>query len=371
MPDTREDTGVLRTRRIAILVPGLPPTYGGGTEIATVEIARCATALGHDVHVVALDGTSRGGKAYKLVRNGFAVHRIRSIQLPYLYGLAALPHVVITTMLLKPDIIHAQGIAMAPAAYIAAKVGRTPFILYGRGEIYLDWALKRFSHKAFLRRADRVIAQTDNMRQEMLNYCDGPIEVIPNGINAERFGGMPKQAARWRLGMPQNKNVVVSVGRFRPEKNLRGFIDAAALDTSCTTEYLMIGDGPQLSELKNYALKYEHVKFTGAVPNTEIPLYLCAADVLVNTSHSEGFPVSILEAMASGLPVVAPRICGVPEIVDDGVNGVLTIPGDSTSTYLAVEWLLHNRDATEIMSGNNRRKARLYTWENVVRKLYG
>lgn len=113
------------------------------------------------------------------------------------------------------------------------------------------------------------------------------------------------------------------------------------------------------------------VMLAGNVDNNRVPVYMSAADVLVNTSLSEGFPLSLLEGMASGLPIVAPRVCGIPEIVTDGINGILTEPQDFRSTAQAVNRVLGDTELAARMSRVNIEKARQYSWKNVVEKLYG
>lgn len=107
--------------KIAILVAGLPPNYNGGTEIATVEIAKEAVNQGHRVHVIALDGKN---EPYKSHQHGFHVHTIKTISIPYLYGLVALPSVVFNVLKIRPDVIHAQGSQVCISAFVVSIVSR-------------------------------------------------------------------------------------------------------------------------------------------------------------------------------------------------------------------------------------------------------
>jgi glycosyltransferase involved in cell wall biosynthesis len=358
--------------RIAIVVAGLPPLYNGGAEIAAVEIARYAVIAGHEVHIVALDGTRRGSASYRYLQDGhgFTVHRIQSVSIPYLYALSAIPEAVTTILKIRPDTIHAQGIMVAPIAFVATMLVNIPWLLYGRGEIYTDWWLKSTAHKFFLNNANRVVAQTEDMKREMLKYCSREIEVIPNGIDGNRFGGTTKRDAREKLRLAQDRHIAIAIGRLRPEKNLKCFVDAAMLDRSGKIDYIIVGDGVQLGWLTEYAKEYIHIRFLGAVPNDQIPMWLCASDVLVNTSFSEGFPMSVLEGLASGLPIVAPIICGIPEIVENEVNGILTEPNNPESVYRAIDSLTKDMVKSREIPDNNREKAKRYDWETVVKKLY-
>jgi len=346
--------------KIVILVSGLPPLCNGGTEIATASIAKYASKS-HEVHVIA--GTAEYVD-YKI--GGVTVHTTRSINVHYLFGLLYLPGTVRAILKIRPDIIHAQGSQMALTALVASKLTKIPYIIHGRGEIYVNWFGKKLVSRLLFSNASRVIAQTADMAKEMSKYTRKSIEVIPNGIDISGFGVLSQDEARRRLGLPNKGRIVIAVGRCRPEKNLRVFVEVAKMDTE--NMYILVGDGPETTQLKRQA--NGRVMFCGHVDNINVPTYLSAADVLVNTSFSEGFPMAILEAMASGLPVVAPRVCGIPEIIEDFVNGVLTTPNSAISTFKAIKLVLGDSNWSRDTSENNKRKAGQFTWKNVIQKLY-
>lgn len=342
--------------KICILVAGLPPVYNGGTEVATLKIAKYAALAGHNVHIIALDGTDRG-EIYYLYNQEciasneqlykFNVYRIATLPISYFYGLVALPSVVFKVLKIKPDVIHSQGFQMGISAIVASFITKIPYIVYGRGEIYVDWFMKSFISKLLMKHAKRVIAQTEHMKTEMLKYYKRDIEVIPNGIDVEQFGQIGKREARVKLGLPLDKKIVIWVGNDRPEKNLQRFDDA-------------------MRWLVHYRLDVLAVIVTNQ-SYRDVILNMCAADVLVNTSNSEGFPMTILEAMASGLPVVAPDICGIKEIV--GREAILT--DNSVSEIIqAVESILDTREMADNMSFYGKQRAKQFTWGNVVKKLY-
>jgi len=346
--------------KIVILVSGLPPLYNGGTEIATVELAKCASKK-HDVHIIA--GTTEDGE-YKI--NGLNIHTVKSINKKYLFGAYFVLGAVKQVLKIKPDVIHAQGIQMALAAFVASKITRIPYILYGRGEIYMKWFGKDLITYVLANGASRVIAQTQHMAEAFENYTNKEIEVIPNGIDAERF-----QFERWAKS--SHLKVAVAVGRARPEKNLACFVDAMRyLEKELKFDHAMgviVGDGEQIPELKKRA-EGTNIRFMDAVDNSEIPMILKSADVLVNTSLSEGFPMAVLEAMAAGLPVVASRVTGIPEIVGNLINGILVEPDNYKATALAIHQIFTKPVMADLFSRNNLAKVKQYSWENVVRRLY-
>jgi glycosyltransferase involved in cell wall biosynthesis len=346
--------------RIAILVAGLPPLCNGGTEIATVALAKCAS-MKHEVHVIA--ATSEDGE-YKIP--SVTVHTVRSVRVSYLYGLFYVPGAVQTIIKIKPDVIHAQGTQMALAAFVASKITGIPYIFYGRGEIYTKWFGKRFLSSILMNEADRIIAQTVDMAEEMGLYTFREIEVIPNGIDVERFQfqGIAKSTYL---------KVAIAIGRARPEKNLTCFVDAMKyLHNELGFDHAMgviIGDGEQIPMLKKRA-EGVNIKFIGALDNSEIPACLKSADVLVNTSLSEGFPMAVLEAYAAGLPVVVPDVTGMREIVSHKVNGIVVEPDNYKATALAIQKVFTDSKMAAYFSKNNTERVKLYTWDKVVEKLY-
>jgi len=346
--------------KIAILVAGLPPLCNGGTEIATVALAKCASRK-HEVHVIA--ATSEDGE-YKIP--GLKVHTVKTVKIPYIRALFIIPGAVQAIMKIKPDVIHAQGTQMALTAFVASKITRTPYIFYGRGEIYTKWFGKRFLSSILMNEADRIIAQTVDMAEEMGLYTFRNIEVIPNGIDVERFSNGAQAKSTYL-------KVAVAVGRARPEKNLACFVDAIKyLNNELGFKNAMgciIGDGEQLPMLKKRA-EGANIKFMGALNNTEIPMCLKSADILVNTSTSEGFPMAVLEAYAAGLPVVVPNICGMKEIVTNKVNGLLYEPGNYKACAMSILEIFNRPKMAEYFSKNNLERVKLYTWDKVVEKLY-
>jgi glycosyltransferase involved in cell wall biosynthesis len=327
--------------KIAILVCGLPPNYNGGTEIATVEIAKEAVNQGHEVHVIAINGKN---KPYQ-PQFGYKVHSIKSIPVPYLYGLVALPSIVLSVLKIKPDIIHAQGSQMGVSAFVASLITKIPFMFYGRGEIYVEWFMKSIITKILMKYASRAIAQTESMAKELYSYYRREIEVIPNGIDAEKFDKVSKYDARLKLKLPWHSKIVLWVGNDRPEKNLSLFYKV---------KESLFSDNILCIAITNKS-------------HDEALMYMAAADVFVNTSFSEGFPMTILEAMASGLPIVYPDICGLKDIVKRG--GIAT-DGSYLATAGAILDILNTKEMADNMSDCNRNRVKSYTWENVVKRLY-
>lgn len=171
------------------------------------------------------------------------------------------------------------------------------------------------------------------------------VRIIPNGVDTERFRPAADSGRRTRraCGIPDQAPVVGIVAALRPEKNHAMLLQAAAqiVRQQANTHFLIVGDGPERASLEQLtgALGLRpSVHFLGNRP--DIPDLLAAMDVFVLTSHNEANPVSILEALACGVPVVAPRVGSIPETVIPGQTGMLFPAGDTEAAMAAMLDLL-------------------------------
>ena len=157
------------------------------------------------------------------------------------------------------------------------------------------------------------------------------VHVIPNGVDVERFNPMQGgEAVRRELGIAATAPVIGIVAALRPEKNHAQFLRAAKIVRGRIpkAKFLIVGDGAEREALVQLTQELDlgdAVHFLGN--RSDVPEILAALDVFALTSRIEANPVSILEAMASGKPVVAPRVGSIDELMSDGEMGFLTEPG--------------------------------------------
>ncbi len=183
---------------------------------------------------------------------------------------------------------------------------------------------------SFFRSCDLVIAPSNGLRQILLEMGVGTnIEVVPNGVDLKPFFSTPNARDRAEFGFMPDQVILVYVGRLGPEKNLpfllRAFAGAAHAYEH--VRLLMIGDGPERENLQEQARNQgiaSKVHFTGLVSYAELPCYLAAADAFATASVTEVHPLSVIEAMASGLPILGVQSPGVGDTVVDGVTGFLS-----------------------------------------------
>ncbi len=182
---------------------------------------------------------------------------------------------------------------------------------------------------------------------EVEGFPENKVTVIPNGIDTDRFIADPQARAQVRRewGIADETPVCGIVAALRPEKDHCLFLNAARLVVGqCpNAHFVIVGEGPQrpaIEALRTRLNLDRHVTLTGN--RSDIPALLAGMDLFALTSKNEASPVSILEAMSTGLPIVAPRVGSIPDAVDHGVNGLLVEASSLEETAAAMTSLVRN-----------------------------
>ncbi|HSG28566.1 MAG TPA: glycosyltransferase, partial [Candidatus Krumholzibacterium sp.] len=185
------------------------------------------------------------------------------------------------------------------------------------------------------RRASKIIAVSDHARSSYLSAfpsLEGRFVTIHNGIRTERFESLPdRESCRKWFGFPEKAFIVGTVGRLVGIKNHRLLLDAfiRIRENVPDAHLAILGDGPLEMDLKRHAAESGAGRNVSIIPGSpEVPRFLGALDVFTLTSDSEGLPLTLLEACASSLPVVATSVGGIPEVIEHGVSGLLVGRGD-------------------------------------------
>ncbi|PIP97761.1 MAG: hypothetical protein COW75_04030 [Rhodobacterales bacterium CG18_big_fil_WC_8_21_14_2_50_71_9] len=258
------------------------------------------------------------------------------------------------------DIIHTHMSKAALAGVVAARLIRPaaarPLVVntaHNLGSLALSHPLLRRLFKVYDRMllggaCDAVIVVSERVRARALALGLAPPDklfAIPNGIATERFAPDQAQAAvrRAALNVAPGETLILTVARLVWFKGLDVLIDALALIARRRpgAKLVIVGAGPLRAALEQRAQALgvgDRVTFTGE--RSDVPQLLAAADIFALTSVSEGMPISILEAMASGLAVAATEVGGVGELVRDGETGLLTPPRDPAAFAAALEKLI-------------------------------
>ncbi|MBA2113083.1 glycosyltransferase [Bremerella alba] len=200
---------------------------------------------------------------------------------------------------------------------------------------------------------------------EVEGFPQQKVTVIPNGIDTDRFvaNGQTREQIRREWGVSEETAVCGIVAALRPEKDHALFLKAAArvVRQAPQSHFVIVGDGPQRPEieaLRDELCLQDHVTMTGS--RSDIPELLSAMDCFALTSKNEASPVSILEAMSTQLPVVAPRVGSIPDAVDDGVNGLLVQASNLDETANAMVTLMQDADKRAEMGKAAREKVLRY-----------
>ncbi len=365
--------------RILIVIGYLYPVIGG-TEIAGYNIAKGLALKGHNVTVVtrySLDFRSdiiRHAKDKieqheELCEGKLKIHRVK--MLPMMVG-RFLSHTLSTFRIAwkdPPDVIlgftlmpHAFSALLVKYLLLLTRFKRIPVIVWGRGsDVFVTpkrrdivGMITRFFFKVVFR-ADLILAQTPAMMKTLVSKygCDlRKIKILGNGVDLNRFS----------TGKLTGKNVIF-VGGARPAKGLPYLIKA--VNQMPNTSLLVVGGWGEESGFCK-AMAKENVEFIGAVHPSKVPDYLNKASIFCLPSLSEGFPNAVLEAMASGLPVVATKVGGVPYVVGDA--GILVPPRDVEAIKKALAFF-SKKSKREEYQKKSLQRVKLFTWEKVIDKL--
>lgn len=182
----------------------------------------------------------------------------------------------------------------------------------------------------FCQACDLVIAPSASMRSILIDYgVDTPIEVVPNGIELDPILTCSTSIDRECFGFSSDHVVLTYVGRLAPEKNLTFLLRAfKGLSLAYNNaRLLIIGDGPERDNLEDSVFNMgiaTKVFFTGMVPRENVPCYLTTADAFIISSTAETFGISVIEAMATGLPVLGIDSPGIRDIIVDGKTGFIS-----------------------------------------------
>jgi glycosyltransferase involved in cell wall biosynthesis len=168
--------------------------------------------------------------------------------------------------------------------------------------------------------------------------------LVYNGIEPERFAHAAPGALAALVGVPPGTRVVLATGRAQPYKGIPVFIEAAArleAEGPPDVAFAYCGDGPALAQFRDLAAERGLRRFHFLGRRDDVPRWLgSAALAVVPATWDEAFGLTVVEAMAAGVPVVATRVGAIPEVVEDGVTGVLVAPGDADALARAIAALL-------------------------------
>jgi glycosyltransferase involved in cell wall biosynthesis len=278
---------------------------------------------------------------------------------------------------LRPDIVHINShlfLSNYQAAKVACSLG-LPVVVTVHGvmasrslflrtlqRVYL-WTVAR----SLFNSAKAVICLTENDASAVAELIGGyhKISVIPNGVDLDLFKPSSKKI----------EGLITWIGRLVPEKGLIYLLRAMrdVIREVPNARLLVIGDGISRNKLMSLSRQFglaDNVEFLGAIGRMEVAKILSRASVFAFPSLREGLPLSVLEAMSCGVPVVGSDIPGVNDLIDNGVTGILVPPRDQMALARAIISLLKNYERQRVMGLAARHTiVNKYSWSSVIQKL--
>ncbi len=377
---------------IAIVTESYWPNIDGGA-VFERHLAHQYARLSHDVTIYS---PSPKSTSYVETDHGTSVVRLRSFQFPFqkFYHLCLWPQGELTRALNQnpPDIIHSQ--APSPINLIAlrwAKRHNVPVISTNHfiPENFLLWwpivngpqiKLSPLVWKVFMKfynQCNFVTSPTPTGANMLTkNGLKAPHDHVSNGIDTERFVPRPKPIPLMqKYGIPQNKPVVLYTGRVDGEKRLDVWLKMIPLVLAHQDCHFVIGgNGTQVAPLKKLSQELgiaDHLTFTGFLNEDEFPqLYNCA-DVFCITSPVELQSIVTLEAIASGLPIVACELGALKELVHDDQNGYLCRYQDSADTAARILQILSDKHRQKAFGLQSRTLAQTHSFDQTVSRFLG
>ena len=376
--------------KICVVTHFFPPHIGGIERVA-YEQSKRLSKMGYQMSVL----TSQLGRETESKIDGIKVFYYPAYHIAERIGLPVpIPKFkalnIYERVIKESDLVHAHGHPYL-SSYIACRLAmkwKKPFILTQHNTFidFESWlnCLERVNDlilgRKVLKASNKVITVSKRTMEYVLKLGANKFEtlLLYNVVDTDRFYPMNKQESRSRLDLPNNCFVVLTVRRLVYKNALDTLIDAASsiVPNNPDILFVIVGTGPDARFIKEYTKKLgieANVIFTGGIPDEYLPHYYGSADVFVLPSRSgEGFPLTVLESMAAGLPVIATNTGGIPEVVQNTVNGFLVPPKRPNALADAISKLFSSRGKTRKMGSEARRIVKeKFTWKKTVQQLKG
>lgn len=280
------------------------------------------------------------------------------------------------------DLIHIHVWNPASGRYgmLVARQLNIPYLLTEHDPFALP-QLKNWIKKKLISKTQKVIAISEKNKElltQLYPFLKEKIITIHNGIDTTRFASQlisfsPTEKEKYReqvfeveersprAGTQLTTPIITTIAELHPRKGLIHLLKACEIlmEKNMIFKCIIIGEGQQRKELERYIEKHRLEKFIKLLGTRhDIPQLLASSDVFVLPSLNEAFGLVLLEAMIAGLPIIATKNGGIPEIIENGKNGILVAPKDSLALAEAIEKILSSPDLVRKMSEKNQEDVR-------------
>ena len=360
--------------RILITTPVFPPDLGGPA-VYVPSIAGWLVSRGHTVKVIAfcedpdpqgytypVKAIPRRSLPLRYLHSFFAILReAKDYDLVYVQEHLALLPVLAARLRGKPAVVR----VMVDGTWeIAHRFGWTSdnIVDYQRSGRGWKVGLARFLQRRWWSWSARIIPVSDFLKGIVPGYGTDPKKVtrIYNAYNGPKLVTISKADARASLGLPPDAKILLTICRLMIWKGVDGILRALA--TLPPDRHLVVcGDGEELENWRSLARELgveSRVHWEGNVPHAKIANYISAADVFVLNSNYEGLSHTLLEVMYIGAPIVASNVCGNPELVADGVNGLTAPFNDAPALARAITKILEHPELAAAFVARSKERIR-------------
>lgn len=360
-----------------------------GQAVFTINLAEGLANAGHEVLVIA---PAEHGRSERKTHGKLQLQLIPALPLGHHANFTAFSDGIIRRTLaeFQPDVVHIQdhyflsrAVLRAATALGCKIVGTNHFLPENLIDtLRVPRPLHGFANRLLwhnmlevYNRLDAVTAPTQTavsiLKAQQLRP---PALAISCGIDQQRFRPRPeldRDEVRQRYGIATDKTMLLYVGRVDREKCLDIMVRALAQPARPDLQLVIAGKGrylPKLQRLTASLSLNQQVIFPGFISSDDLPLLLNSADLFVMPSHAELQSIATLEAMSSGLPVLAARARALPELVEPGVNGALFAPYDVKDAARQLSMLVDQQHLWPVMGAASLRKASVHAHHNTFRR---
>src|SRR5215203_228019 len=318
----------------------------------------------------------RLGDHARVIRVGFPLRCFRQLYAPQAAIIAPI-------LAIRADVVHVhlgEDLAVIPLGAAVARLHHLPLVLTVHTSLHHTLAVSDL-RSALLKTlggpierwgehwAEAVLVITPRLRRLLLadGVDENRLHPIPPGVNPSLFEG-PFEDPFTDVGKPR----VLFVGRLASQKGVGTLVEAAGLLKDPSAQVLLVGDGPERSKLERDAERIsvgDCVRFLGFFAHDRLPAVFAHADLLVLHSLYEELGTVLLEAMQAALPIVASGTGGIPDVSEDGVNGLLVPPGDPEALARTIDRVFADRKLARRLSEGAQERAKDYNWEVLAERV--
>lgn len=336
----------------------------GGAENITINIAKYADKTQYDVTVVSMFSADYCVDKYKEIVKNYHIPVIFLNKKPGL-DISIIFKLMSVLKSEKPDVVHTHRYSCVYALLpeIFCRISGRMHTVHNMAEREIPGLYRKLMKLAYHFFNVIPIAINEEV-QKSIEVCydipEAKVPIVYNGVDIKKF---------YKIDKEDKEIVLINVGRFSDQKNHRLLIKCLyeVLKKDIKVKLYLIGDGELKEKIQEDIARYgieKNVVFTGNVSNVED--YLAKADIFVMTSDYEGLPLSAIEAMAAGLPIISTRAGGVVNLIQDQVNGILVDIGDEKEITEAILDLCQNFDKRKQLGDQAKYSVKKYSVENMV-----